>query len=136
MNISFADSLPSECTKIDAFLRGKGFACMEEDSADTVRWHYYYTDIKKGNSNILIRITLRFELCISDDPEATYDENHDLSFNDAYLSIYDRQMAEDGYLLGEQMFDEDTENIKKIDNFPISPKTFGDIEKLLLILRS
>ena len=136
MNISFTDSLPSEYSKIDAFLRNKGFACEEEDSTDTARWHYYYTDIKKGNTNILIRVTLRFEMCISDDPMATYDENHDLSFNDAYLSIYDRQMVEDGFLLGEQMFDEETENIRKIDNFAISPKTFKDIEKLLAILKS
>ena len=135
MSISFADSLPSECTKIDAFLRGKGFACEEEESTDTVRWQYYYTDIKKYNTNVLIRVTLRFELCISDDAMATYDDNHDLSFNDAYLCIYDRQMVEDGIVMGEQMYDEETERLRKIANFSINPQNFKDLEKLLAILK-
>lgn len=135
MNISFADSLPSACTKIDTFLQGKGFNCEEEESTDSVRWRYYYTEIKKAGTNVMIRVTMRFELCISDDPTATYDENHDLSFNDAYLSIYDRQMAEDGFFQGDKMYDEETEQMREIDNFPISPRSFGDIEMLLAILK-
>jgi hypothetical protein len=134
MNISFIDSLPSNCTEIDSFLRDRDFEREEEDTCDTVRWVCYYREFKRDSTNALIRVVLRFELSISDSPTATYDENHDLSFNDAFLEIWDRQMEEDKIFMGEQSYDEETESLRKLGSFPLSPSTYSDIEHILRIL--
>jgi hypothetical protein len=62
MNLSFIDSLPTECTDIDSFLRDRDFECEKEDGCDSVRWSIYYREFKRDSSNAMIRIVLRFEL--------------------------------------------------------------------------
>lgn len=133
MNYTFIDSLPSSNTEIDSFLRDKGYTCDEEETSDCVRWVYYYKKFKQDSSNVIIRVVLRFELYISDSPTASYDENHYLSFNDAYLELYDRQMREDGIFFGEKCYDEETESVRRIDSFAINPQTFEDIDRLIAI---
>ena len=130
MNLSFIDSLPTECTEIDTFLRDRNFECEEEDTCDSVRWSLYYREFKRDSSNAMIRIVLRFELSISDSPTASYNENHDLHFNDAFLEVWDRQMQEDGVFMGEQVYDEESEELRRIGEYPLNPSTFSDIEQL------
>lgn len=134
MNLSFSDSLPTEYTEIDSFLRDRHFECEEEDSCDSVRWVHYYREFKKDSSNALIRLVLRFELSISDSPTATYNENHDLHFNDSYLELWDRQMESDGVCMGEQAYDEESEALRKVGGYPLSPSCFSDIEALSTLL--
>lgn len=134
MNLSFIDSLPSECTEIDSFLRDRDFECEEEDTCDSVRWRIYYREFKRDSSNAMIRVVLRFELSISDSPTASYNENHDLQFNDAFLEVWDRRMQEDGVFMGEQIYDEETETLRKVGTYPINPATYADIEHLVKLL--
>jgi len=134
MNITFIDSIPSGCTKIDSFLRNKGFSREEEETTDCLRWWYYY---KQFSSNAIIRIVLRFELCLSDGLNASYDENHDLLFNDAYMEVFDRQMQEDeegGMFYGDKMYNEEIESVRRIDSIAINPRTFEDVDSLISIL--
>ena len=135
MNYSFIASLPEGHTSIDSFLRRKGFSCNEIGVSDVVQWRRYYIEFQRWDSNVCLRLVLRFEEVISDSPTATYDENHQLTFNDAFITVYDRQMLEDGQFMGEPWYDEETESVRKIDSFPISPSTFADIEGLIDILR-
>lgn len=130
MNLSFIDSLPTECTEIDSFLRDRDFECEEEETCDSVRWTYYYREFKRHSSNVLIRAVLRFELSISDSPTATYNENHDLHFNDAYLELWDRQMQSNGASMGEPLYDEESEVLRKVGSCPVDPSRFEDIEVL------
>jgi hypothetical protein len=134
MNLSFIDSLPTEYTEIDSFLRDRDFECEEEDTCDSVRWVLYHREFKKESSNALIRVVLRFELSISDSPTATYNENHDLHFNDAFLDIWDRQMQSDGFSMGEENYDEESEALRKVGSYPLNPLTYSDIEIFLRLL--
>lgn len=134
MKISFIDSLPSNCTELDSFLRDRTFECEEENTTDCVRWLCYYREFKKDSTNALIRVVLRFELSISDSPTATYDENHDLSYNDAFFEIWDRQMVREGFNMGEPFYDEETESLRRIGAYPLDPTTFSDIEDILRLL--
>jgi hypothetical protein len=130
MNLSFIDSLPTEYTEIDSFLRDRDFACDEEDTCDSVRWVLYYREFKRDSSNILIRVVLRFELSISDSPTATHNENHDLHFNDAFLELWDRQMQSDGFFMGVQTFDEESESLRIIGSYSLRPANYSDVEIL------
>ncbi len=75
------------------------------------------------------------ELAIYDDPGASYDDNHNLSFNDAYLEVFDRQMDSLDSFDGEPMYDEDTERLCRIDKFPINPRSMVDIDNLIGLLQ-
>lgn len=134
MSASFRDSLPSTCTDIDTFLRDEGFSCVENVTRDSNAWVYYFKELRKSCTNVMIRVVLRFELCVSDAPIGTYDENHDLFFNDAYLAIFDRQMRKDGFVMGRPFYDEETESLQRIADFPITPDEFADISKLCQLL--
>jgi len=134
MNLSFIDSLPTEYTEIDSFLRDRDFTCDEEDTCDSVRWVLYYREFKRDSSNVLIRVVLRFELSISDSPTATYNENHDLHFNDAFLELWDRQMQSDGFFMGVQTFDEDSESLHMIGSYSLRPANYSDVEILFKLL--
>jgi hypothetical protein len=134
MNMSFIDSLPAECTEIDTFLRDCHFECEEEETCDSVRWVYYYREFKRDSSNALIRVVLRFELSISDSPTTTYNENHDLHFNDAYLELWDRQMQSDGAFMGDPLYDEESEDLRMVGSCPLDPSDFADIEVLSRLL--
>ncbi len=127
MNLSFIDSLPTKYTEIDSFLRDRDFECDEEESCDSVRWVHYYRDFKKDSSNVMIRVVLRFELAIFDSPTATYDDNHDLHFNDAFIEVWDRQMESDGFIMGEEVYDEETEALLQIGSYPLRPPNYSDL---------
>ena len=128
MNYSFIESLPRQYTEIDSFLRDQDFECKEQNTCDSVRWELYYREFKKDSSNTMIRIVLRFELSISDSPIGTYSENHDLCFTDAFLEIWDRQMQSDGVFMGEKVYDEESEDLRLIGEYPLAPSTFSDIQ--------
>ena len=129
------DCLPSSRTDLDTFLRNKGFDCKEEFSAETSRWVWYFIKIEKPHSNILFHVVIRFELLISDSPSATYDDNHDMQFEDTYLLIYDRQMEQEGHTYDEPIYDEDTESIHRIGRFTIHPQSFADLGTLIAMLK-
>ena len=71
---------------------------------------------------------------IYDSPTASYDENHNLSFNDAFVQVYDRQMEQDGVCMGELQYDEETESLRLIDAYPLSPSEYDDIRVLIMVL--
>ena len=98
---------------------------------------FYTVSLSKNRSNIQIRIVLKFELSIYDDVGGSFNDNHNILFDDAYLEVFNRRMkksdhtAQDGYFI----YDEETEDCQLIDKFPLSPNNLGDIENLILKLK-
>ena len=114
-------------TEIDSFLATVALRPRRRTPAILFNGKLTLRRFKNNSSNVLIRVVLRFELSISDSPTASYDENHYLYFNDAYLELWDRQMHSDGFFMGDPLFDKDSEHLRKIGNYGLSPSTFADI---------
>lgn len=129
--------LPEECTEIDTFLRKEGFKCKEpeSDGVQYSRRRYYTKDFRKEDSNLMLRVVIRFELLIHDDPGGSYNDNHELYYENCHLAAYDRQMAtEDGLFAGERFYDEETESLRRIDKYAISISSYEEVLKLVRIL--
>ena len=123
--------LPEECTEVDQFLRSEGFKCHEQETADSARWRRYTKEFRKHDSNVMLRLVIRFELTIHDDPRGSYDDNHELCYEDCYLLIFDRQMlVEDGLFAGDRFYDEETESLRKLDRYPIRAQSY---DKLMML---
>jgi hypothetical protein len=134
MNLSFIDSLPDTHEEVDALLKAEDFLYSEQNTCDSTRWCYYSREFRKDCSNVMIRLVLRFEIAIYDTPTASYADNREISFNDAYLVTFDRQMQEGSLITGEWTYDEETESLRKIDSFPIYPQSIDDIRNLCRLL--
>lgn len=128
--------LPETCTEIDSFLRREGFNCREVETEDMYsRWCYYSREFRRADSNVMLRLVLRFDLQISDSPTGSYDDNHELSYEDCYIEIYDRQMhKEEGLFDGEYFYDEDTELLRKIDSYQICTASYAEVKQLMRTL--
>ena len=128
--------LPEACTEIDSFLRREGFKCREVETEDMYsRWCYYFREFRRADSNVMLRLVLRFDLQISDSPVGSYDDNHDLFYEDCYIEIYDRQMLkEEGLFDGEHFYDEDSELLRKIDRYPICTASYSELKQLMCSL--
>ena len=79
----------------------------------------------------MFQLVLRCDLNIHDAPSGRYDDNHELSFEEAYLEVFDRQMFPmEGLPFPDVIYDEDTEALRRIDRYPIRVKSFEDIQML------
>jgi hypothetical protein len=134
MNIEFTDSLPKACTEIDSVLLGMGFKCVEPQSEDSERMVYYTRKFKAESSNVLFKVVLAFDLSISDYPFASYDENHEMIFNRAYIEVYNRRMEVLRKTHQGNEYDESTAKNALVDVYPIAPKSLEHLKGLLEIL--
>ena len=131
---NFADSIPFACCALDEFFRDQGFDCREQSTSDSVRWRDYFLTFKKPESNVLIRLILRFELNIGDSPDASYDDNHQISFDHARIDVFDRCMPRVGSYMGFPEYDEDKESKRKIDSYPILIRSLEDLNVMRSVL--
>ncbi|HOG02524.1 MAG TPA: hypothetical protein PLL14_01010 [Accumulibacter sp.] len=132
--MDFEDSLPKACTELDSALLGLGFKYLEQDTEDSERRAYYIRKFSTDSSNVLLKVVLMFDLSISDDPYASYNENHEMVFNRAYIKVYNRQMEVLRKTRFGVEYDEDTAKSMLVDVYPIAPKSLDHLKGLLEIL--
>jgi len=131
--------LPEDATKLDGFLRKEGFKCHEQDSdgVQFSRWRYYLREFRWFDSNVMFRLVIRFDLQIHDDPGGSYDDNHELFYENAYVVVFDRRMEDDPSLFdGDKYYDEETESLRKIDKYRIRVSDYAAIKNLIETLAS
>jgi hypothetical protein len=124
--------LPEEGTEIDSFLRKEGFKCREQepDGVQYSKWRYYIKDLRQFDSNVMLRLVIRFDIQIHDDPGGSYDDNHEFFYENTYITVFDRRMVEDPSLFdGDMYYDEETESLRKVDKYRIHIQEYGDIQK-------
>jgi hypothetical protein len=121
--------LPEGCVEIDTFLRKEGFECEEEHTTDCCRGTWYFKEFRKSDSNAMLRLVIRFELVISDSPFGSYNDNHELYFNDICLEIYDRQMEEGGSYYGRPEYDNETEHLRRIDMYTLRIRSYAELKQ-------
>lgn len=117
MNLAFIDTLPTRCTRIDELLRGHGFSCHTENTTDSFRWRRYLRPLATGEDGTTLRLVLAFELTISDDPGGSYDDNHDLQFEEAYVEILSAPP------------------LRRLARFTLHPRTLPDLTHLFSLFR-
>jgi len=124
--------LPEEGSVIDTFLRKEGFKCRQQEPSgvEYFRWREYSKDFKRVDSNVMFRVVIRYIVQIHDDPGGSYDDNHQLFYEDTYLAVYDRQMIEeDGLFSGDKYYDEDTEQLRRIDSYTLRIRSYAELKQ-------
>jgi hypothetical protein len=81
------ESLPRRYTDIDALFLDDGFEYEEEDTCEINRWCEYSREIELSPGGFVFRITMRFEITISDSSSGSYNCNHTLSSPTIELEI-------------------------------------------------
>lgn len=128
------DELPEGCVAIDERFRAMGYKSRELLTDDPYTMYViYFKDFRRMDKNMMLRIELKFDMAIHDDPGGSYEDNHELHFEEARLAVYDRRMEEDP-----EMFDfpkgpyylEETENLKRYGLWHIHVRKLGDVEAL------
>ena len=85
----------------------------------------------------MFRLVIRFDLQIHDDPGGSYDDNHELFYENAYVVVFDRRMEDDPSLFdGDKYYDEETESLRKIDKYRIRVSDYAAIKNLMETLAS
>jgi hypothetical protein len=132
------NDLPESCVAIDTLFRKRGYGHREIEQEDVYsKWVIYYKDFRRSDKNMMFRIELKFDLSIHDDPGGSYDDNHELYFEEAHLAVYDRRMEEDPEML---QFDdgpyylEETENLKRFGAHSIRMSSLADLDTLERLL--
>ncbi len=98
--MSLMDDLPEGCVETDTLLLEKGYRARRIPSDDPyLKYVIYFKDFRRANQNMMFRIELKFDLVIEDSPFGTYNDNHQLYFEEARLAVYDRRMDEDPDML-------------------------------------
>ena len=131
--------LPEDGSKIDGFLRKEGFKCREQepDGVEYSLWRTYRKDFKRIDSNVMFRLVIRYMVQIHDDPGGSYDDNHQFFYEDTYLTVFDRQMIDEGGLFaGDKYYDEETESLRKVDRYEIRVSSYPEIQNLVGVLGS
>lgn len=136
MHYRFIDSLPSSASEIDSLLLSLGFRREEENTTDCVREVDYIKTFANDSSNAKFRFVLRFELYLSDCPTASYDENCEMTYDSAFLEVYDRRMERDRFACRAKDYDPDTENPQFIDTYPLSFSDWQEIEPFFAVLKA
>ncbi len=69
-----------EIFSVPDHLIDKGFIRKDDDASDRSRWVYFKKEIPIGNTEYYLRIVVTYDLVIYDDPNASYEDNHNYSF--------------------------------------------------------
>ncbi len=123
------------------FLLKMGFTCKEEDSTDARRLVWYEKTFQADDSQVKIIVQVEFEMCLRDDPSASYTNNVSYEFNKVYLKIVDRRMEEyDDETRGKfdhydyKVFKEESEKPRTIGHYPLDIQKVSQLRALCKML--
>src|SRR5437762_10104102 len=94
------DDLHEYQSRDEDTLLALGFRREEEETADVVRWAYYqrklattfdasYGHTEREPPNYELRLRIRFELCVADNPHAKGLDNFNYGFEGIFLQVID-----------------------------------------------
>ena len=128
--------LPESCIQSDTLLRRKGFQCREVETGDGFRRRrFYHKDYREDDSNVMVRVELKFELSIQDAPGGSYDDNHHLYHEGTSLIVFDRQIPEKRTLFGDTFYDEEAEDLREIGRRSLWVHSLEDLDRWIGCLR-